>query len=239
MGEIVDTFFGQEVYWYDDFMYRQFKSGMIWDENVCQEICKHLVEGTDILDVGAYNGCTTLSVLKLLKDMNKKVGRIHCFESDQTTFRLLEKNMGGHKNVIMYPFAVGDQPQICHTKENIHNKGCNHVYETIKGEIKENYEYEFYPSTDVKRENVVTAMLPLDICYFENRISVIKIDVEGFECEVLKGAKNIIERDRPVLIMEIFNDNMKRVANVIGEYGYDRFIYMTEQNYVFFHKTYL
>jgi FkbM family methyltransferase len=35
------------------------------------------------------------------------------------------------------------------------------------------------------------------------RVDFIKLDVDGFECEVFKGARQMLERDRPILIMEL------------------------------------
>jgi FkbM family methyltransferase len=39
---------------------------------------------------------------------------------------------------------------------------------------------------------------------FEGKV-IMKIDVEGFEYEVLEGAKKFIERNRPIIIIEIWN----------------------------------
>ena len=37
---------------------------------------------------------------------------------------------------------------------------------------------------------------------FESRVSVVKIDVQGAELKVLKGAIQVIEKDRPTIIFE-------------------------------------
>lgn len=50
--------------------------------------------------------------------------------------------------------------------------------------------------------------------YFENidtKIAIIKIDVEGHEYEVLKGAENLLERYGPDLIVEILPDSKKKM----------------------------
>ena len=43
---------------------------------------------------------------------------------------------------------------------------------------------------------------PLDSFGFQN-VSVLKIDVEGFEDEVLAGAERLIRENRPVILLEI------------------------------------
>lgn len=35
------------------------------------------------------------------------------------------------------------------------------------------------------------------------RVDLVKLDVDGFECEVLAGATKMIARDRPIFIMEL------------------------------------
>ncbi|MEQ8384489.1 MAG: FkbM family methyltransferase [Coleofasciculus sp. A1-SPW-01] len=70
----------------------------------------------------------------------------------------------------------------------------------------------------------------LDDYQFKN-VSLIKIDVEGHESEVLEGARETILRDKPVLIVEIEqrhldNKPINQVFSNILEFGYEgSFIY--------------
>ena len=51
---------------------------------------------------------------------------------------------------------------------------------------------------------------------------LIKIDVEGLESEVLKGAKSFIIETYPTIVVEIHDlTNALEVANFLGELGYD------------------
>jgi FkbM family methyltransferase len=55
------------------------------------------------------------------------------------------------------------------------------------------------------------------------RPSFIKIDVEGYEGEVLFGSKRIIERCRPILMIEIekrHNKNFGEIFTLLNSYGY-------------------
>ena len=59
---------------------------------------------------------------------------------------------------------------------------------------------------DLKYENnVYIPVVPLDslIDNFDKRVSVMKIDVEGFEYNVLFGACKFIEKHKPIIIIEI------------------------------------
>ena len=39
---------------------------------------------------------------------------------------------------------------------------------------------------------------------------LLKVDVEGFEFEVLKGAKNFIKKYRPIILIEVWNEDTKK-----------------------------
>jgi FkbM family methyltransferase len=51
-------------------------------------------------------------------------------------------------------------------------------------------------------------------------VDVIKIDVEGAEVEVIKGAKNLLTQHKPKLIMEVWEDNFNNVIDLLEGLGY-------------------
>lgn len=51
-------------------------------------------------------------------------------------------------------------------------------------------------------------------------IDLIKIDVEGFELEVLKGAVNVIKNFHPQIIVEISDDDLGKVYDFLRGLGY-------------------
>ena len=68
-----------------------------------------------------------------------------------------------------------------------------------------------------------------DLIGGEQIVSVIKIDVEGHELSVLKGAEETIERDRPSLVIEIearhlVDHEIRDVVEWILAKGYDGFV---------------
>lgn len=53
------------------------------------------------------------------------------------------------------------------------------------------------------------------------KIDFIKIDVEGFENEVLLGGAELIKRDQPVIFVEIFEENVNTVDKTMKKLGYE------------------
>jgi FkbM family methyltransferase len=54
----------------------------------------------------------------------------------------------------------------------------------------------------------------------ENKIDFFKIDVEGFEYEVLLGAKDTLLKYKPKIFIETFPDNYNKVDELLEKYGY-------------------
>ena len=68
-----------------------------------------------------------------------------------------------------------------------------------------------------------TKKIRLDSFDFKEKIGFIKIDVEGHEFKVLEGSKKLLEKDKPVLLIEIDKYHSSKVK--------ETFIYLKELNY--------
>jgi FkbM family methyltransferase len=56
-----------------------------------------------------------------------------------------------------------------------------------------------------------------------SRVDLIKIDVEGMEMEVLEGAKEILSRFKPILIVEWIKTDRVKLERHLADYGYVTF----------------
>lgn len=64
-------------------------------------------------------------------------------------------------------------------------------------------------------------IVPLDSLEIVGTVSVLKIDVEGMELEVLRGAANLIRRHRPTIYVEAQDDESRTaLAAFLGQFGY-------------------
>ena len=62
------------------------------------------------------------------------------------------------------------------------------------------------------------------------RVSFIKMDVDGHECQVLRGARELLRRDKPILLMEIMpygleenGDSLEKLFEILLPLGYHLF----------------
>jgi FkbM family methyltransferase len=72
-------------------------------------------------------------------------------------------------------------------------------------------------------------------------ISLIKIDVEGYETNVVKGSIEVIKKHSPVIIAELrTDDEFEEFESFISEYGYytDKVSYTTTPTYFWFRRKY-
>lgn len=106
-----------------------------------------------------------------------------------------------------------------HIKKNDgHNRVSNDGYSTPTGKtVKANTGYQ----------RVSVPQHTLDSYHFEN-VDIIKIDVEGYELEVLKGADQTIASNRPIVQVECVETQPRAFGSKIQ----DLFDYFTSRNYI-------
>lgn len=131
--------------------------------------CRYYKNAGVVFDVGASFGTFSL----MINYLNKK-SHIYCFEPEKESFRLLEKNTAHIKNIYLFNNAIGDMNK----KVSVH---FNQIYP--EGSTVEKYQS--------KKVNSIIQQITLDDFIKVNKIykiSLIKIDTEGYETLVLKGA---------------------------------------------------
>jgi len=201
-----------------------------FDYEVCKTICEYASKGSDIIDIGANIGLVTLGVKRLLEINNSAdyINNYHCFECNDETFSYLKYNTNIHNDITLYNFGLSDKPQIANMLINDYNYGCNmikQIYDNSNNNINIlNYAYEktIGNPNAVIEKNMFISLMPLDsFCnLFKKNVSVIKIDVEGMEYNVLLGAKKLIELCKPAIIVEIFDENLIKINELMESYNY-------------------
>ena len=67
---------------------------------------------------------------------------------------------------------------------------------------------------------------------------MLKIDVEGEEISVLRGAVKTIQRAHPIIWLEICSQNsLAVIQSFLQNYGYEYYKLISEMDYLFFYST--
>ena len=182
--------------------------------NLITSISKELDQKSDtgcFFDVGANVGLYTWVVHEVCPQRN-----ILAFEPDPENFKLLEmtQNEANAKNLEIYPYALSNKTgDTSFSQDTLTSAtGC------IAG--KDMPWIEQYLNGSSNTISVKTQTL--DSVAKEDKIpSLIKIDVEGHEIEVLEGGKKTLVEKKPLLIIESFPPKQTTVLSLLQELGYN------------------
>jgi FkbM family methyltransferase len=177
------------------------------DRDCADLFLKFLRPGMVAVDCGAHIGEYTLIFAKLVGDD----GQVHAFEPHPETFQYLKRNVerNGLQRVTFNHSAVGDEngaalfllfpdPIAAHVVSSDEQE-----YPTVKVPITSLDEY-------VSRHRLA-------------RVDAIKIDVEGSELAVIRGAAKLLQERPPGLVFIECDDhqNEKPITDQLRAYGYE------------------
>lgn len=89
---------------------------------------------------------------------------------------------------------------------------------------------ELRPNYFSKKDRVLA--LAYDDLKIEEKVAVIKIDVEGAEYSVIKGMKRTIEANQPIIICEVLDIHNEEAANFTTEQAQNLSELLTSMNYI-------
>ena len=174
-----------------------------WAHNEIELLLGLIDSGCCVYDVGAFVGTHSVAFAERVGPS----GKVFAFEPNKSSFRLLVMNTCTERraNVRSFNLAVGASngfvKSMTPDKSNI---GLSVLQET---------------ADEFDRDRV--SMKSLDTLDLDSDPSLIKIDVEGMELDVLEGAAKIIARSRPFVYAEV-----NTVAKALTLLGWSR-----EHNY--------
>lgn len=184
------------------------------------EMTRELVDvGDTCLDIGANYGWYTT----LFASVVKESGQVHSFEPVPVTFAELKRNhelMGSPANVKINNVAVGDEPGTI-TLNFFEGEPTGHASIATKGAApSDSFECEMITVDSYLEKNQI------------RKVDFVKVDIEGAELMMLKGAKSLFANGKlPIILMEMAlaqSSNFGYLPNdliqFIAEYGeYDFF----------------
>lgn len=209
---------------------------VLWEQKICTAICSHYVPNTDILDIGANIGLVSLGTCVIARNSQIEINKIHCFECNHYNFHKLAYNTMDNDKIQLYNFGLADKMKIATMGFNKYNNGCSFVNKTMDKNETNTYVHDSANITvNDKYENVFVSLISLDsiIDNFTNPVSVIKVDIEGFEYFFLLGAHNFINKFHPVIIIEIMPEHSNKINSILSIYGYQYIEQIGEIDFIY------
>lgn len=181
-----------------------------------------------VIDIGANVGSHALPMAKLVGPS----GRVYAFEPVPWAMDKLKRNasLNGFSNIVTEQLALSDE-NLGHVDMEFR---ASFKIGSAKGvDDKGQIDNGWWQECDC----VSTKMQTLDSYVAEHsiqRIALIKLDVDGFEGKVIRGASETLSRFKPVIIMELApawvemrGDSCLAIARQLREMGYRCFAEVT------------
>jgi FkbM family methyltransferase len=170
-----------------------------------------------IIDIGANEGQFIDKISKILPGVN-----IYSFEPLKDSFIKLEKKISDKKNITAFNFALGDKE-----KENIINRNEYSPSSSLL-ELTDLHKNAFPITKKVKEENIYVKELDKIANELELKKKVMmKIDVQGYELNVLRGAEKAIKGVDIILVETSFHELYKNqplfkdIYNFLSDKGFN------------------
>jgi FkbM family methyltransferase len=166
----------------------------------------------NIIDVGSNIGDKSLSIAKNLLNKNIKNFKIFSIEPTDYAFQKQKKNLNNNpqlkKKISISKFYVSNKkikPKKIYSSWRLDNK-------------KDTHKVHFGSLNEI---NSFTKTISLDNFIKKKKIKnqiIIKIDVDGFELDVLKSCKNFLKKNDTIIFMEYAPYALKEYGSSIKEF---------------------
>lgn len=161
------------------------------------------------IDVGANIGVISAHAARRVG----KEGVVYAFEPDNINFSRLiwAREENELAQMVPLPLALGDERKLTALKRAVGGDGGLSSLADIDG-------FETHGHVPVTRLDDFIDCVPMD------SLDMIKIDVEGFEKNVILGAQTCLSKHKPAVIMEMVNADAIEAGQVLVGLGYVSFL---------------
>lgn len=190
---------------YDHYICRDLAKTGQWEPHIRTVLSNLCKPGMNFIDIGANVGSHTLYMSKLVGS----TGKGFAFEPCNSHASILFFNLMNNQcfNTTVYQYGCSNVETTMYIKEQFTNtkKSTNFGAIVLQSEKMEN------------DETVKT--LVLDSIDFPP-IHVVKIDAEGMEEKIILGMNRIIQKDKPIIVLEIHDEHKTHMLEFLSSINY-------------------
>lgn len=158
-----------------------------------------------IIDIGAHKGDKTNILLKFFPN-----SIFYLFEPFPRYFNILKKRFNNKKNIFIKKLSLSNK------------KGTEKFFYTDNKIYQEGFSLL---KNDYLDKHIVVKTIKLDDCFFKNNISIIKIDAEGNEPNILNGGIKTIKKNLPIIFIETSDFTHNKIEHFFKKIKYKIYVY--------------
>lgn len=184
-----------------------------WEPSTIRFLENNVSAGDVVLEVGANIGAHTLLIAKLVGPE----GAVYAFEPTEFALNKLRRNLSLN-------------PHLADVVVLRQNLVTNHELATPSRAIKSSWPVH---RVGKPQETVTVGAVALDDFVAEaklSKVSLLKVDVDGYDYKVLDGARGMLSRYRPIVFVELSeyalneqNDSTVDILSLFKDLGYEAY----------------
>lgn len=185
---------------------------------------KHIIQpGEVVIDIGANLGYLTV----LFSNLVKAKGKVYAVEPVAPVLTVLRENVRRRSNVEVLPFALGEENRLIQLGNNSREKSgfvASGSHFVLTQEAVAETEFD----AEMRRGSELFADL--------DHIDFLKCDIEGYEPPVIREMLPLIEKHRPIMLIESRRQNRAELIDLLRARDFyalvlhDGYFYPTDAN---------
>jgi len=183
-----------------------------------------------IIDVGGNLGISAMGFRKL-----GYKNKIFLFEPNKHLFeKYLNKNLiRDYKNIYVFNFALGFREETKNFYYPYYKNYCLHYFCSFNKDYVSNSLKITFKKKKFRIINYPMFLKKFDKLNLKCKPKFIKIDVEGFDYEVLMGMKKSIKKHEPIILVEFNKSNFFKIKRILKKYDPWVYFYKTNEFKIF------
>ncbi|WGE32343.1 FkbM family methyltransferase [Actinobacillus genomosp. 2] len=177
----------------------------------------------NVIEVGANIGMHAIPIAKMIPN-----GKLFCFEPQRIIFQTLccNINLNSLTNVYCYPMGISHYAYQTQIQSSNYNTAWNYGSFSIdkgfstEGDFTGNISQETISIIPIDQHNEIQQL---------DHLRLLKIDAEGFELNVLNGAKQTIEKHRPIIFIEAHLHSFEVLYDYLTAIDYDCYWFISNR----------
>jgi len=182
-------------------------------------IKKLINKGDTVVDIGSNLGYYSILFARWVGNE----GKVYSVEPVSIYNRIFEERARKFRNITLFPYALGNEEKdvelVSVVSSGYLRTGLSHIYRAEKeddsrhcGLDPQSSKYGFRIQSKMKIASELFKDIP--------KINYIKIDIEGDELVVLSDMKELIQKHKPIIQVEM---NDRRVTDLLHQLGYSAY----------------